>query len=263
MTQILTRDQLRQMAPAAFATAPADNVSDRYKFISTLDILDAMEAEGFMPVTARQSNRHQKDNLGAHEITFRTADQISAPRLVGDSLPEIRLVNSHNRAATYSLTAGLFRLVCSNGLTIADSSSKMMVKGRHSGEDSIRNIIEGTYRIIEEFPVIADQINAFRAIDLDNEQALEFAKGATLLRWNEPNAEVSTMLLKPRREADAKTDLWSVMNVVQENLIRGGQEYMSNTGRRLHSAAISTLELDQRINSDLWKLTETAAEVFA
>ena len=56
-----------------------------------------------------------------------------------------------------------------------------------------------------------------------------------------------------RRPADERDDLWTVYNVLQENLIRGGVRYRSASGRELRSRGIRAIRDDVRINSRLWQ----------
>ena len=55
-----------------------------------------------------------------HMIRFRHADSLPSVA-VGDSLVEVVLVNSHDGTSSYKLMAGIFRLVCSNGMVVSES----------------------------------------------------------------------------------------------------------------------------------------------
>ncbi|NWO11391.1 hypothetical protein HLV40_13405 [Chromohalobacter salexigens] len=54
--RILTHDQLHRTAPAIFAQEPDAGVSDRYGFVPTINVVDALQAEGWYPVRAQQTN---------------------------------------------------------------------------------------------------------------------------------------------------------------------------------------------------------------
>src|SRR5262245_50135506 len=112
-TIALTDDQIRQKAPSVFATSAHGSRSSRYAYFPTYDVLAKMRAEGFVPVKAEQSlaRIEGRESHTKHMITFRHAD-VSLAR-VGDSIPQICLVNSHDGSSAYRLFAGLFRFVCS------------------------------------------------------------------------------------------------------------------------------------------------------
>ena len=68
-------------------------------------------------------------------------------------------------------------------------------------------------------------------------------------------------LLVPLREQDKGNDLWSVFNVVQEKLVRGGFKYTLREGRRTNRTArrISNFIQDIRINEELFDLAKSYA----
>jgi hypothetical protein len=259
----LDNDQLRSIVPAAFATEPAKDVSDRYRFISTLNIIESLRGEGFEVVRAIQdrTRKNTAPELTKHMIHLRHRDHINSQMVVGQAVPEIKLINSHDRSATFSLQAGLFRLICSNGMTVADKNQGMLVKGRHTGEDNLHDIIEGTYRIIEEFPRIAHRVDEFQRLELSSDDQLRFGRAAGLLQWDDVSDELARGLIAARRTEDTANDLWTVMNRIQENVVRGGVEYHA-TNRKAKTRGIGTIDGDDRFNTHLWSLTERAAEVF-
>lgn len=71
--RILTHDQLHRSAPAIFANQPDEAVSDRYGFVPTINVVDALQAEGWYPVRAQQTNVRQaeRQSVARHLIRFR------------------------------------------------------------------------------------------------------------------------------------------------------------------------------------------------
>jgi hypothetical protein len=55
---------------------------------------------------------------------------------------------------------------------------------------------------------------------------------------------------------DLGSDLWSVLNKVQENLMQGGLVRLAASGRRTRTRRITAIREDVRINSRLWDLAE-------
>jgi hypothetical protein len=58
----------------------------------------------------------------------------------------------------------------------------------------------------------------------------------------------------PRREADARFNVWATYNVVQENLTRGGLSGRAVTVRNTRTRTIEAIRQDVRINNGLWQL---------
>ena len=55
---------------------------------------------------------------------------------------------------------------------------------------------------------------------------------------------------------DAGDDLYSTLNRVQENLLRGGLSRRSSSGRLVRTRRITSIKQDVRINSSLWDVAE-------
>lgn len=277
----LTNDQLRRAAPSIFATQPWHGVSDKYAFIPTIDIVDALREEGFMPVLATQSPARiaGKGDYTKHMLRFRR-EQDMLPRVVDGNahhiyakgqqpeVPEIVLVNSHDRSSGFNINAGLYRLVCSNGLVV-QSASFDSIRVRHMGANTKDEVIEGSFRIIEEMPVILEQMAEMKQVKLEPEQQRAYAEAALQLRWPLDDAGSATSpvmpgdLLRVRRIEDAGNDLWSTFNRVQENFIKGGLRGVGTTGKRLRTRAIKSVGEDLRLNKALWTLTEKMGQLLA
>ena len=119
----LTNEQLQRYAPSVFAREPWQGMSSKYTFIPTIKIVDKMRTEGFQPVAVSQSHTRipGKQDFTKHMIRFQDRRQSNAPaiRQLGQIYPELVLVNSHDGASAYKLDAGLFRLVCLNGMVVS------------------------------------------------------------------------------------------------------------------------------------------------
>ena len=83
------------VAPSVFATEPHGRVTDRYGFVPTIDLVEAIEQEGWFPVTVRQSRVRDETRHGfqRHMLRFRQEQ----PTQVGDSVTELVLLNSRRQ----------------------------------------------------------------------------------------------------------------------------------------------------------------------
>lgn len=262
--EALNNDQIMLTAPSVFATEPHHEVSDRYGFMSTIEVVDALRYEGWMPVDATQRNVRDKSKreLTTHLLRFRRLeDDIQ----VGDSVVELLLKNSHDRSSAFVLHAGVFRMACANGIVIADSTfGKLSI--RH-GKNVVDNIIEGSYEIIDEVPMIAGHVEGMQGTLLDGKQRADFAMGAYEMAHGELNNDMLTsrgsivnQMLKPRRREDHGHDLWTTFNVVQENVIRGGIQTTkinprtAGGFRRNTTRAVKNIDKNIKLNKALWEM---------
>jgi hypothetical protein len=284
----LTMEALQHYAPSAFATAAHESRSDRYTYIPTSEIIAGLVKEGFQPFSATQSRCRiaGKSDFTKHMIKFRHPDSFSAIQKVGDSVPEVVLVNSHDGTSAYKLSAGLYRLVCSNGLMVADSTVQM-VKIMHKG-NIVDQVIEGSFEIVQQSEKALARADDWQQLQLTAGEQGAFADAARTLRFADADGEIKTpitaeQLLRPRRDEDApgrtndwrrpatpKPDLWHTLNVVQENVVRGGlhawqQGIDANTGRktarRVTTREVRGIDQDVKLNRALWMLAEKMAEL--
>jgi Domain of unknown function (DUF932) len=133
------------------------------------------------------------------------------------------LLNSHDKSSAYQLYCDLFRLVCSNGIVIADARfQRISIKLSGFNPDWV---IEACFEVLSAVPDIMNKVRLFQDRILTDAERLALATGVATYRWEDPNkAPVGpSMLLNPRRFGDGAKDLWSTLNTVQENVVRGGQ----------------------------------------
>lgn len=265
----MTLEDIRNKAPSVFATEPYQGVSEKYKFIPTATVIEKMIENGFVPVMASECRTRQgsgKAGFTKHIMRFRHSD-FSTEIVKGEEIPELVLTNSHDRTSGYVLEAGIFRTVCSNGLVVcSESFSKLSV--RHMGRTSlVDDILEGSFKIIENLPVVMEKVEQWKAISLNADQQVEFAKGAIAFSKNSLEIEPIRLLDANRaadhQETNGSRSLYKTFNVIQENLVRGGLLGKSDNGKFRHSKAINSITADTQLNRELWNHTETFQKLVA
>ncbi|MDP5218786.1 DUF932 domain-containing protein [Ruegeria sp. 2205SS24-7] len=265
--EALSDNQLRAAVPSIFATQAHDSRSERFVVVSTIDILTGLRREGFEPFFAQQANTRVAGKAAFTKHMLRLRHR-SITNAAGEAF-EIILVNANDGTSSYQMVPGFFRFVCANGLMVGDSFNE--VKVRHSG-NAIHEVVEGAYRVLEDAPKVAGQVEAFKGISLDEDERRVFAEVVHELRFPEAHKEdgkpalvEATALLKPRRNVDQHSDLWTVGNVVQENVIKGGLrgQIRSANGvrRRQKTRAVRGIDQSKALNRAIWSLTEKMAEL--
>ena len=253
--------QLRALAPSVFAGNAHAKVSDRYSFIPTVTVVDGLRAEGWAPVWAGEQRIRLSDRQGFQKHMIRLA-RVDDLRRTQNERPELVLVNSHDRSSAYQLHAGIFRFVCSNGMILADSVFARISIMHVNFEPS--KVIEASFRIVREMPAIADLLEGYKARTLNTIERRAFGEAALILKYDElEKAPVGAeKILAHRRSEDAAPTLWNVLNVVQENMMEGGQRDYNRRrpdSRRFFgkSRAVKGLDENVKLNKALWHLAET------
>ena len=254
----LTMEHVARLAPSVFATEPHERTSDKYKFVSTLDIVNRLTADGYQIVGAAQSvtSDPTRKNFTQHQLRFRL------PRVgqweVNDVRPEIIVTNSHDLTKRLSILAGIWRVWCSNGCAVVEAKTEFHCT--HVG--SIVDAIEGIHSIIQALPDVSKKILTWKETHMPLEIQREFARRALGLRWKNDDAPITPdRLLLTRRHEDRRDDVFTIYQRIEENLIQGGHRARTRNGRRRQTIrAIQSVSNDLKINKGLWLLTNEMAE---
>lgn len=253
----LNNDQLYRAAPSVFAGGKHSSRSERYTYIPTIQVIDGLRSEGFLPFSVCQSKSRieGKAEFTKHMIRLRRQDQILAPEA-----NEIVLCNSHDGTSSYQMLCGLFRFVCANGLLIGDKVEDIRVQHRGNIVD---NVIDAAYTIVDKFTIADESMNTMKDIQLTKPEQEVLANAALALKYGEEAPITPRQILLPRRFDDDKDDLWTTFNTVQENLIRGGQRGHASSGKRLTTRPVQSIDNNVKLNRALWILADEMARLKA
>ena len=268
------------------ATQERPTLSSKYTFFSTLDIVEALVKENWLPVLAQEQGIRniEREGFQKHMIRFRQPSNVALN--LGDILPELVLTNAHDGLARECLMAAFMRLACWNGLVVSQSIFNS-IGFRHVGFE-IGDVIDASYKVIEDVPKIAERVNDYRKIELDANERIALAESALILRFSKPESTVVVdrnggqitidqrtfsvnKLLEPLRPVDEPPTLWNTFNVVQEKVTKGNE--FENTLRINEETHVTKLTqkvrgitaINQNIefNRGLWHLMEEMRKIKA
>jgi hypothetical protein len=237
------------LPPAATDGVKFDKLSSKYDLISTESVVNLMRDEGFI-VTATNSlkPRVRDPRMVRHFVRMRHEQHLGE---VNGSVPEILVINANDGSSSLRMEAGLFRMVCSNGL---------IVKSHDVGSARIRHVDVTADRVLEEANrVILGAQEAARRVDLfkdrilNQSEKMQFSVLASAF-WG--GRVMPHSLLESRRPEDNGDDLWRVFNRIQENLIKGGVVGRSPSGRNTRTHGIRAMDNSVKVNMKLWEIAE-------
>jgi len=253
----LAEDQMRSAAPSIFATGKHQSRSDRYAYIPTIEVLRGLRKEGFEPFMVAQSRSRVagKTEYTKHMIRMRHAGLTQA----GAEANEIILINSHDGASSYQMLAGVFRLVCCNGLVCGSVANDIRIPHKGNVQD---DVIDGAFRVLDDFEAIDASTHAMKSLTLNSDEERAFGSAALALRYGErsegqPPAPITVdQLIQARRPEDFGRSLWNCLNRIQENATHGGQLGRSTQGRRIRTREVASIDRGVSLNRALWVLAE-------
>ena len=256
----LTNEQLKAKAPSLFQDQPYHEVSSKYHFIPTIEIIEQLRSENWYPVTVNEAGVRDldKDGFQQHYVRFQHFSDLINPNA---NVVELLLFNSHDRSKSFTISAGIYRCICSNGLVIADSIFNSY-KIKHLGERE-NDVIDAVSKITQIKPKLLSKISKFENIILNQDEKEAFLQSAIPLRFNEHlELDNPNELLTPLRIEDEKEDLYTVLNILQENFLSSKVSgYNKETNRRFTSKQITSISKDVEINKGLWDIAERIASI--
>lgn len=255
--KFLNDEVIQELAPSVFTKKPSSEVSKHYTYIPTTKVINDMRTLGWDVVNVQEVKAREKNTIGVqkHLVSFRNPDVVIHGEDNDTVYPQILLTNSHDGKNSFKFQAGLFRLICSNGLVIPETQFEA-VKIRHMGY-SFEELQKQIREMVENLPLTVESMNKMKETEFGQEQAVEFAKKALETRFTEDQLEVINIdiedLISPVRSEDEGDNLWNVFNVVQEKIIDGDFEY--NFGSKPRKARrIKNFKQDQKINKELFEV---------
>ena len=261
----LTKDQLREMCPVAFKEAPTNpGVTDKYLFVNTETIIDDLDKLGWKPVSAAMRKSRGKDTIfSKHMVTFQNPDIKITSKDGDDAFPRIIMTNSHDGLQAFKFSVGIFRLVCSNGLVVADEKFSDF-KIRHKGYTftELRDVVA---QAVNDLPNKVEVLNKMRNKILTQDEKQKLALDALLIRAGispgsdkakefKYDEETIQDILEPKRKEDKGNDLWKTFNVIQEKITQG-EFHAALVGAKVRKVRkIKSFEKDLQVNKELFKL---------
>jgi hypothetical protein len=251
-----------EIPPEALALFPSLHTDTRYKattekyrVIPTMPIIEEMRKNNFGVYSIVEAHTKLADRKPyvRHLLRFRARDWQA--REVGDVVPEIVMLNSHDGSSGWNLYGGLFRLICTNGLVVGSNFDAYRVP--HIGNNVAHKVLDAVSKLQSNFGAVLNRVEAMRARRLSADETLQFAQRAAAIRYpNEPNASIG-WITAPRRLEDDGASLWQVFNVAQEGLIRGGHTRINSHGRSGRVRGLTALNKQVSVNRQLFDLAES------
>jgi hypothetical protein len=195
-----------------------EKLTEQYNFVSTENIIEKFQAKGWNIATTSMVNSKKYNGHQKHVVRLRNNDF-----KIDNDFIDIVLTNSHHGATSLIIQAGIFRVACSNGLIIGES----FVKHRIPHKGFTYNRLECAIQDIEsKLPQLNIVVKRMKEIVLSADDQYNLASKLVGERLKDiSNLTDFARFLFPQREQDTTSDLWTVYNKIQEQVINGGISY--------------------------------------
>ena len=239
-------DAMRRYVPALFATSPHPKMSERYAFTNTYDILMHMHRRGFRVTSVMGGT----SPFNKFMVRMRNTNT----KHFHDTAPELVVLDSHDGSRRLKMLLGAIKFACLNGLIAGDIMYSRAYT--HYNADLMAKIMLDLSDLDEHIVMMNKRINAMRNYITTIGERIALADAAINERYGEKSvsdyADMRKNALYIRRSEDNDNNLYSVMNVVQENIIRGGLTYVNNNRRLQRMRSIGAVDRNLHINQRIW-----------
>lgn len=253
----LSFETLREKYPVIFTQEASPHLSKHYVHIPTSKVVEDMAELGWLPVDVKMVKARKRKGFQKHLIKFQHPDIKIDIEGEGTSFIQILLTNSHDGKSKFHFDAGIFRLVCSNGLVIK-SSDFGSFSIRHMGY-SFNELSEQIDTFVKGINHIYTKIDTMNKRELTEEEQNELAIKAYQVRMGQeqkPSKQIIKDLLEIQRVEDGGSTLWASFNRIQEKLIHGDFTYVNESGKIRKARKIKNFQQQVEVNQGLWEVAE-------
>lgn len=234
-----------------------DTKSNRFQSIQPSKIAEVLLDHGFDLATLKTgiAKSLERQDYQTTVATYRSRDQFELKGMHFDL--KFKIPHLYGALQAY---LGIFRLVCKNGLVAGHNYQTLSVKHLGNPYEILNAEIP---RLVAQRDAMVAEISAMQNTELSQSEMILLAAAIAEARLKPISNVVkfeSTNLLVAGRHEDVQTDLFTVFNVIQENLLRKGLQYQFNsfdsngvtilrnaTSRRIKDTSVAAIDLNQAI----------------
>lgn len=234
--------------------------STRFQVIKPELIETVLSKHGFNLASLKTGQAIIQDRA-AHQTTIARYRSQNEMKINGHNLDIVAKV-PHLYGAV-ELFLGTYRQVCSNGMTVGIKFTSFKIKHLGSPIDQIEQALP---ILVAQEQQLVETIKAMQDTKLSPAMLENLAYDAAVLRLNGITNVLtldSRSLLAKRRNEDVSSDLYTTLNVIQENLVRGNLSYLirsldkdgvpttrNQTARAVGDRSVRSVEF----NAKLWDI---------
>lgn len=199
--------------------------SDRFKVITPDEIRQVMDSYGFDLISLKTGHAKNPDRIDFQTTVarYRSRDGFD---VLGCNFDIVFKV-PHLYGALKGMIA-LFRQVCKNGLIAGRDFEVIKVPHLERPVEELNTLIP---MLVAQRQKLVDQVKAMQSVTVTKQQLAQLAETVSRIRLDgvENITRIESQdLLRPRRQEDIGSDLFTVLNVLQENALRFGVRYQTS-----------------------------------
>ena len=269
-TAPISDEELQAYCPAIMNEHGAHSArSDRYGFVSTISIINALREKGYGVYYAQQQDSYRRPEMHEyqrHIVRLRKVEE--ADTLHNGVIFDIVLQNSHNGSTTLSINPGIYRPATDMYMTLPFSPTdqrRHMVGNVEGYVDMVSDISDMHVDFLDLFEAMRNQPMSHGAQLQFIDAALEARYGEYKPVGNRPKGLSTERFFETQVEAgnDDFSNLWECMNRTLSVIMNGGVQYETGTINkktgelRLASLrGVTNIKHSVEIQAAVWNIAE-------
>ena len=247
---------------------PMEGLKGTYGFIETSKVLKVFEDKGWQiaKTSIAPTRTVKRQGFQRHLLVLENPSQFPViPGLTNENAarPQLCLLNSHDGTTAFRLFIGLLRFACLNGLVAGTSLGDF--KAVHS-KNVLNRLSEGIDFLSNNMSELFSQVQALQSVNFTPGMIAELTKRLVDARLENVNKVIQVSYRLPaQRMEDVHTDGFTVLNRIQEYLVRGGISYQYTRDTRddqgnivytsvvnTNTRRVSSLQAQIKLNRMAW-----------
>ena len=251
--------QLVATYPAVGNTEIHTSCSDRYALVNTARVVEQITSEGWEIIGGRQARTRKPENRQFARHSVLLAKQGEEDSRIGGRA-YVQLMNAHAGRGVAKFRAGIYKFACANEC-LSGAFLDIKIESRHTG-NAEEKMVNAFYQIAQHMPALTARVAHWVNFETTYQQSIELAEAGLTARFGEDRSDWAvdphTVVRNLRRAEDASTDLWSVYNRVQENILRPFIKGVvsEKTGKTIPFRKVTALDSVAQINTALWNTAD-------
>jgi hypothetical protein len=231
------------------------NTTERYKETDDIGVVQILNDNNWFIDIYKQVNPRNPE-MGIYKQYMATYKNKTLPQLENEGEITVIQRGSKDGSKKFRFDVGFFKWSTMSGLIVGNKVFKT-IEIKHIGKtpDQLGKILE---QVEQAVPQIFKYIEKLNSVTLSENQKKCIAKEAIALRFPEDKNGVTVdAVLTPRHYESNNNSLWNVLNILNENLLKGGTfTYTTKNNRVRRSRAVKNIDLEYNISIGLWLLAE-------
>lgn len=263
----LTTEEIFNAAPAVYAVTRGENLSDKYLFISTSQLLNILTQDGWIVVLTRGSKRSKSKYSALHSVYLTRKEYTENVDVQSNEVPLLKIVNSHNGKHSFKIGPAIMSRKTGAIYHVPNSiypTPRIVHKTYNTQE-----VVGVAYTILCDFPKVIKKIDSLKNTNLSPSAVREFAKSAANIIFKAEDILRTDEYLGDDKVAQQlagfdgfkhNSSVWDLVESISQNAFEGAVLLKRKSNKLTKTRKINSVKRHDEITQKILDLTSQYLE---